>query len=306
MVVFVSGYFGIMSLSKYSMGVFWKKKLVRIILPWLFGSMLIAPFVTYIMLASRHSPMGFWDFYTTLFWGPLYEQAQYWYLGALTALYLMLTAACRCYPSLAGGRDRRLPSGIFFALLFAVAIFSIGIISSYMHPDTWSFYAYILVLQPVRIPLYIAVFFAGAMAWRQRWFTVGGYVPSAPLWSLAFLLSGAIYLLQKFYLPYYGLSEEALIWVNAVCQGTFAISALFFFLGASYRAMNSTSPVLSSLARTSYGVYYLHLPILFCIAWGFVGVDINVYIKYLCVCTLALSVCFLLSRHLLSRLRCFS
>ena len=303
---FVSGYFGLMSLSRYRMGVFWKKKLIRILLPWLFGSIFIAPLVTYIILASRHSPMGFYEFYTTLFWGPLYEQAQYWYLGALTALYLMLSMAVRLKPSLPVAQEAGKPSFGLFLLMFLAAIVSIGVISSHMHPDTWTSYWYLLVLQPVRIPMYILVFFAGAWAWKWKWFTRGGYVPSTAGWGMAFAMSGILYLWQKFCLPYYGLEAEALVWVNAVCQGSFAMSALFFFLGCFHRFLNHTNPVLSNLAATSYGVYYLHMPILFCTAWAFVGVGLDVYLKYLCVCILSLSACFLLSKYVLSHIRSFS
>lgn len=95
---FVSGYFGLMSLAKHGVKNFWRGKLVRIILPWIFGAMFIAPLVTYIILASRHAPITFAEFYTTLFWGVLYQQAQYWYLGALTALYLLLVWICDLFP----------------------------------------------------------------------------------------------------------------------------------------------------------------------------------------------------------------
>ena len=303
---FASGYFGLMSLSRYPLGRFWGKKGVRIIFPWIVGSMLIAPPVTYIILASRHSPMGFYEFYTTLFWGPLYEQAQYWYLGALTALYLMLSVAVVLFPSLRTERVGRVPSKGFFLLLLFIAVGSIGLISSRMHPDTWSFYAYLLVLQPVRIPLYIAVFFTGALAWRWKWFTEGGYTPSAGSWGLAFAWTGIAYLWQKFCLPSYGLEPEVLVWANALFMGLFALSALFFLLGGFHRFLNRTNRVLSALSETSYGVYYLHMPVLFCTAWAFVGVALNVYVKYLCVCALSLAVCFLGSRYVLSRMAAFS
>ena len=175
-----------------------------------------------------------------------------------------------------------------------------------MHPDTWTAYAYLLVLQPVRIPLYIAVFFAGALAWRWKWFTEGGYVPSAGGWGLAFALTGAAYLWQKFSLSFYGLPQEALVWTNAFAMGIFALSALFFLLGLFRRFLNHTNGILSALSETSYGVYYLHMPILFCTAWAFVGISLNVYVKYLCVCALALTVCFLGSRYVLSHIPVFS
>ena len=302
---FISGYFGLMSMARHGIRLFWQKKVARIILPWLFGSIFIAPVVTYIILASRQSAMSFGQFYTTLFWGPLYEQAQYWYLGALLALYVLLMMAVRIFPSLCMQQAGK-PGAGWFAALFLLVSVSIGLISSHMHPDTWRFFAYILVLQPVRIPLYITVFFAGAWAWRQKWFADGGYVPGAGKWGAAFAMTGAVYLWQKFVLPVLGLSTGTMVWVNAVTMGAFAISSLFFLLGLFYLYFNSAGRYLSVLGGTSYGVYYLHMPILFPIAWAFVSLDMNVYLKYICVCVLTLAVCYAGSRYGLSHIKSFA
>lgn len=74
---FVSGYFGLMSFAEHGCQKFWKGKLRHIVLPWLCGAMAIAPFIAYLMLATRNAPIGFWEFSTTLFWGPYYPQAHY-------------------------------------------------------------------------------------------------------------------------------------------------------------------------------------------------------------------------------------
>lgn len=164
---FISGYFGLQSLVRHEAREFWRRKLWRIVLPWIFGVLFIAPPVTYLILASRSAPMDFWTFYTTLFWGPLYEQAQYWYLGALLALYLLLTLAVRIFPALRtrGAEPVRRQGGLFLAL-FLLTFLSIGVLGSYMSPDLWHPFFYVLVLQPVRIPTYLIFFFLGVHAFR--------------------------------------------------------------------------------------------------------------------------------------------
>ena len=302
---FVSGYFGLRSLTRYDCGRFWRGKFKRIIGPWLFGAIFIAPWVTYIILASRGSDMGFYEFYKTLFWGVMYQQAHYWYLGALTALYVLLMAAGALWPSLKERTGAKEPGIDFFLGLFAVCALSIGLVSSHMHPDTWTFFAYILVLQPVRIVSYIAVFFAGAWAWKNCWFESGGYCPSVGRWGLPFLLIGAVYLWQKLFLPAYGLEAWQVVWIGAVMQAAFTCAALFFLLGLFRHCFDSTNGLLSELSSTSYAVYYLHMPVLFCVAWAFVGIAMNVYVKYLCVCVLSLGLCFLLGKYVLKKLPSF-
>ena len=302
---FVSGYFGLRSLARYDLRKFWQGKCKRIIVPWLFGAIFIAPLVTYITLASRNSPMGFYEFYVTLFWGVFYQQAQYWYLGALTALYVLLMVAGMLMPSLKERGEAKAPGKAFFLALFVICTVSIGWVSSYMHPDTWTYYAYILVLQPVRIVSYIAVFFAGAWAAKCRWFEQGGYCPSAGRWALPFLLIGAAYLWQKLFLAAYGLEAWQVVWLGAVCQSAFTCAALFFLLGVFRKCFDGTNTFLSELSSTSYAVYYLHMPVLFCTAWAFVGLAMNVCLKYICVCAISLGLCFLLSKYVLRRIPSF-
>lgn len=235
---FISGYFGLMSLTKHGAGTFWRKKIGRIAVPWVFGSMVFAPLVTYIILASRHAPVDFWTFYTTLFWGPLYEQAQYWYLGALLALYVLLTIAVAVAPSLwRQSMTPKRPSVPLYVALIVLSTASIYATGSVMHPDTWTFYAYILVLQPVRIVTYILVFFLGAFFQRQ---------------------------------------------------------------------LDYTTPLLTNLSATSYPVYYLHMEVLFPVAWLFTTLPaLNVYLKYIVVCALTLGICYVFSKYILLRIPCF-
>lgn len=82
--------------------------------------------------------------------------------------------------------------------------------------------------------------------------------------------------------------------------------SVFFLLGLFQRVANHTSPLLGSLSATSYAVYYIHQPILFCTAWAFLSVALNVYAKYLLVCIIALTGCYLTSKYLLLRLAAFS
>lgn len=303
---FISGYFGIMSLSKKGTASFWKSKLTRIVLPWIFGAMMIAPFIAYIMLASRNSDTGFLEFYTTLFWGPYYQQAHYWYLGALTALYILLNTLYLFWPELG---ERQLPSRPHRYSIFGLFLFfalSIGTISSFMHPDTWTFYGYVLVLQPVRFPSYIAVFMLGAWAWRKRWFTQDGYCPALMPWLMAFLSASIVYLWQKLWLPAYGLPQYAVVSINALCQSILMLSALFSLLGFFHEKFNASSSLTQIFSSTSYGVYYLHQGILFPIVWLFTLLPMSAYLKYVIVSALTLGLCIFLCRKLLFRCRSFT
>ena len=59
-------------------------------IPWIFAVIFLAPLVTYMIYVSRDNPMGYLEFWTTDFWGPMFQQAVYWFLGVLMALFLLL------------------------------------------------------------------------------------------------------------------------------------------------------------------------------------------------------------------------
>lgn len=66
---FVAGYFALPSLARHGRIGFWRKKGVHIILPWLVGALVCAPYIAYLTIASRPNPMDFPTFYIQLFWG---------------------------------------------------------------------------------------------------------------------------------------------------------------------------------------------------------------------------------------------
>lgn len=73
---FIFGLFlALRSLEHHSRGSFWKGKWLRIGLPWIVGTLLLAPHVSYIMVASRGMEIpSYIEFYRTMFLGICYQQ----------------------------------------------------------------------------------------------------------------------------------------------------------------------------------------------------------------------------------------
>ena len=109
---FVAGFFALPSLQRRGLDGFVREKLVRLAIPWIFAVIFLAPLVTYMIYVSRDNPMGYLEFWTTDFWGPMFQQSVYWFLGVLFALFLLLAwvtpraracrPACRAWSSRGG------------------------------------------------------------------------------------------------------------------------------------------------------------------------------------------------------------
>lgn len=303
---FISGYFGLMSLSKRSQRSFWKSKLIRIGLPWAVGAICIAPVITYLMIASRNIPMDFPTFYTTLFWGAAYQQAQYWYLGALLALYLLLALCSQLFPGMKKPSVPSQPSFVFFLALILLGAAGVGIVNFFIPDGVWIHPLYLLVLQPTRLTLYILYFFLGAWAWKRQWFSEQGWKPPVGIWMPCFILMSFVYVFNRINPPLFQLPPAQTVLLNAFLHSAFCLTAIFGLISLFQQSLDHTSKIWGALAATSYPIYFLHQFFVQETAWLLRPLETNAYIKYLLTCTITLAICFLISKYLLLRLPCFA
>lgn len=300
---FISGYFGLMSLVKQTDGRFWKSKLVRIIIPWIAGVVILAPPVTFIMFASRGIPMDYvHDYLFKLFlFGPCFSHVQYWYLGLLTYLYILLYVFCKLKPDF----RKQLPASIPGTKLFvAFTVLSFACtVGGYMYADgnndLWTFIWPIMVFQPSRVGLYPLYFFLGAYAWRHQWFTQGGYKVDPTKWLPAFIVTSVAYLFYCIMGAQTATSMEQYMIVKSAIHILFVLSAVFGLLAIFQSQLDYTNKFLGELAANSYNMYYTHMGLVMLIAWYFVQFDWSAYVKYILVSLLSLLASYLTGKLLM-------
>ncbi len=306
---FISGYFGLMSLNKQSDGKFWKSKLLRIIIPWIAGVIILAPPVTYIMFASRGVPLAYYpDYLINVFlFGPCFSHVQYWYLGVLTYLYAALYIFCKIRPSF----RERLPiskPGIKLFLGF-VTLTYICTVGAYYYAqgnnDLWIFIWPIMVFQPTRIAFYPLYFFLGAYAWRHQWFVEGGYKADPVKWLPAFIVTGIAYVFYCLFGAPMATSMDQFIIIKSAIHVLFLMCAVFGLLALFQSQLDFTNKFLGELAANSYNMYYTHMGLVMLIAWYFVQFGWSPYIKYVLVCVLSLLASYITGKILMI-LPCFS
>lgn len=298
---FIAGYFALPSLRRRGARAFVKEKGVRIGLPWVFGALFLAPLTAYMIYVSRQVPMGYLQFWATDFWGDLYQQSVYWFLGILFALFVVL--------ALVYARSRRLQEATpvptppsrkvfaIFATLTAAGSLLLGLIFAL---DTWS-HVYLFVFQPVRVPFYIAYFVLGIYAHDHGWFQPDGYVPSVWTWLWACVLSGVAYLAVRMGAPSSPGAPIGIQTLTALLFSVFCMASLFAGVAVFRAKGDSTGRVWSSLASNSYGMYYVHPLILYPLAYVFVSVTWPLYLKAFAVISLAILLSWALSAFVLKK-----
>lgn len=262
---FISGYFALPSLQKRGAAGFSREKFMRIGLPWLAGVLLLAPPTTYLIYLSRAVPVSLLDFWRRDFWGELFQQSVYWYLGVLLALFLLLALV---YES--SERLRKLaveparPGWKVFLGFGALMTASYFFLNLFYHVDSWNRFWYLFLFQPVRLPLYAGYFCLGLFAQQKGWFGPGGYVPQAAGWLAACALSGLLYLGLRFsplMAPVDPLPGVKL--VNAILFNTFCLASLMGLLAVFQARVSGDGRIWTSLSNSSYGMYFFHPVILY-------------------------------------------
>lgn len=192
-IFFISAYFGASSLRIHMIRPYFKSKWTRLGWPWLIGTVLLAPELLY--LASRscgsHGDGPAFSLIHPPFWSA-YFQSPFFFIGLLLLFHLALMGAKKWRRSLFQRAAAAPPSaGIlagFYALQLIVAAAFFGLLlAAHRTPDLW-FPLYVLYL----VAMCGLYFCFGVYAFRHRWFTAGGYVPSAVHIVGAALLLGVV------------------------------------------------------------------------------------------------------------------
>lgn len=277
---FLAGYFAYPSLARRGARRFVIDKLLRIGIPWVFGVLVLAPPTAYLIYYSRQSPMSLTTFWRTDFWGPAFQQSVYWYLGVLLALFAATALLYATSRRFAAWRPTRVVPGRRLLALFVVGLSAASLAVSLGFGytlDSW-LSTYVLVVQPVRVPLYVGYFALGVYAGQRGWFTEHGYAPDGARWTLLCLLAGGAYLACRLgvaaSLPPLLAAPVTIVLFNVFCcSALIAAVALFRAYGAS------ASGFWRSQARNSYGVYYLHPLLLYPLALAFVAFPLSIFLK---------------------------
>lgn len=180
---FVAGYFALPSLARHGRIGFWRKKGVHIILPWLVGALVCAPYIAYLTIASRPIPMDFPTFYIQLFWGIFYQQAHYWFLYVL---YFALGAYAWRGQWFAAFMPWRTCWGCSFLVMSVVyVLFRLGVFGAFMPLET-------IVVHAVLHNLFCLTAVMALVAWFQAYVAF-----ASPLWRQSAALSYPVYYVHQ-------------------------------------------------------------------------------------------------------------
>jgi glucans biosynthesis protein C len=298
----LAGYFGLPSLLRKGENAFIRDKLKRIAIPWVIGTLFIAPVTSYFIWVSRtKTPPPYLHFWSHTFFRDEYEQAQFWFLGVLLLFYFGLIIARSANERLSRMEPGSGNPALWFLPAFViVSSLAFLAVNQNVIDYAWVPVAYLLVIQPTRFSLYIFYFALGVYAYRRRWFTEGGYNPLIAIWLPLSLLLGAAFM---FYKLTFGLKLDQLRYCagNDFLHCAFCLASVFALIAIFRQTLNRSSAMWRGLSRNSYAIYCVHMVIVPPLALAIRPMPWNIGAKFAARSVSALLVSYLVSEFAISK-----
>jgi len=274
---FVAGFLALPSLARRGTGGFVREKLIRLGVPWVFGVVVLAPLITYMIFVSRGIERPYLEFWFGDFWGTWFQQAVYWFLGALLVLFLLLAWAWAASERLRASTVRVTPppARLFVGFVLLTAAGS-ALASPAVGLDDWRPLGWFLVVQPARIAFYGGFFALGAYAERRGWLTGEGYRPEVGPWVAGALLTGVAYLAYRLAGYPASIIERS---VASLLFAAFCLTGVMAGLAVFQHWGNRSGRTWRTLADNSFGIYYVHPLVLYPLAFLLVGVPVPSVLK---------------------------
>lgn len=253
---FVAGYFAVRSLQRPGPHGFIREKVVRLAIPWVLGVVFLAPLETYLTYVSRGVPAGYLQVWASDFWGPMFQQSVYWFLGVLFVAFLVLVyayvfaARAALQPETPPIEQPRPSVFVWFIALTAGGSF---LFSPNPSLDDWRSLSFLFVVQPARIAFYVGYFMLGICAERHGWFTATGFRRRLGRWGAGCVPSGLAYVPYRMAGPDVNLPAQAL---DSVLFSIICLTALIAGVALFRRWIDGAGLAWRTLAANSFGIYH--------------------------------------------------
>lgn len=295
---FISGYFVPRSYDKKGIVLLSKERFIKLGIPLLIYTFWLGPTVIFLSHNYHQSYLEF--FKTTILHAKLINFGPLWFVEALiyfNLIYFLYKFITKKQPistrSFAFPTNKRL---LLIAVFFGILAFFIRL----FYPTGKTF----LGLQLGYFPLYVLMFYAGILSFRQNWLTQINKKTvilwwkvslfTIPILPVSLIATGA---LNGHIELYGGFNLQSLVyslWEPFVCFG-FSLKLLFWFK----EKFNQNTKMSSFLSKTAYGTYIVHPIVVVFYMKLFVPLSLFPTLKLFLVAPLAILFSFLLSTILL-------
>ncbi len=330
---FISGYFVLSCLRKQGSLGFVKSKLKRLGIPLILLGLFYTPVMAYINhVRNIPEPLSYFSYWllqmkslsdfsivhfpTSESLRPYVDYLSQWHLWFISLLLVFFLIAAVAYQikqvlfptgpeTRSGDQLTVIPQGRgkILAMLgvFAVILFCLTAVSNlYFFDWEWVRVGAILSFQPTRVPLYAGVFIMGIYAHERGWL-----LKPLPgkfwIWIiLAIPFSFALLVCLTLMAAAPSTIQPELSIAIAVIRTFLVLFWICAFMNIGITRWNTQGPMGKQLARCSYDIYLIHMPIVVLVQYAALSINASAFVKFGLVATLSLGITFTLTKLLVT------
>ncbi len=280
---FIAGYFALAPLIKKGASQFLKDKFVRLGIPFVLGTTVLAPLAAFIAYLPRGTRVNYFAYWFLRFFRPNeFSQYHFWFLGVLLLFFLVLGLIFLIVGDKISSikTKPRKPSLLFFMVFITITTGMYFVVNLFYPAEAFTQW-YVLQFQTVIFLIYAAYFVFGIYAYTRNWF-IDGYKPRIIPWAIAYVISIFMYLSTILYM-YTGSGRDTMVikLVNDLCNNVSILSALFMLLAISRKYLNGDAPVLKVISKSSYSTYLIHFLVVFIVIYASRDIPLPIFPRFL-------------------------
>jgi glucan biosynthesis protein C len=280
---FIAGYFALAPLIKKGASQFLKDKSVRLGIPFVLGTTVLAPLAAYIAHLPRGTRVNYFAYWFLRFFKPEeFSQYHFWFLGVLLLFFLVLSLIFLMVgDKISSIKTKPGKPSLPFFMAFIVMTTGMYFVVNLFYPVEAFTQWYVLQFQTVIFLIYAAYFAFGIYAYIRNWF-IDGYKPRIIPWTITYAISIFIYLSTILYMNTgNGRDTWVMKLVNDLCNNVSILSALFMLLATFRKYLNGDAPVLKLISKSSYSTYLIHFLVVFIVIYVSRGIPLSLFPRFL-------------------------
>lgn len=332
---FVAGIFVIPSLTRRGLRSFTLEKIIRLVLPFIFGVLFIVPWLTYPRYRMHtEDPLNFFDYWRQVYLFDGIKPGGFWFLAFLTGLMMMAAFIHLCLPFLTRWLGcfvtwlvkKPVRGFIIFAGLTALIISASDF---YWGAPWWVGFWKLFFARGNQFITYILYFITGvgigqadvlnktdvleklSLNW-QKWVALTAVLAVLYIgYCLSYMYDGTFSGDLREYFREGGSWAGAWpliadlapsILIRTILSGLLCAAQTITVIAVFYRFANTLNPFWVSLGACSYGIYVLHEPFVLWMQYALMDYTLAPFIKAALAFAVGLSVAWFLTERVLRKL----
>lgn len=326
---FIAGYFALPTLHrKLNAGFFVKSKLKSLGIPFVICVFFIVPIMPFLGRYARaiNPSVNFWESWVQFVAGATdlkityfepgeiffrFSHGHLWFISLLLFFFIIFALGHKIgamfkpesHESCAKNKPPQIKTVIFTLIAVGLATaFGSILVSLFFPTKGWANIYNVLIFRPVRLPSYFGYFIFGIFAYSKNWFTQKDLPGPIMVWLAGCILLSYAYLgpIRTLFVTHQADNIQIVVAYH-ILRSFLGLSIFCLLTNFAFRYWSNASRINQNLAKSSFYIYLVHLPIVLVLQLILLNLSISIFLKFIIVSILSIFVSYGMSHYIIQR-----